>query len=329
MIKATALVTSFILLAFLLFACGPKYITSPGGLLVPLTNCKRMAGRYQQVRVRGDIIRQYESELGVPPEVGLPEEAFNLSNYAADLCHAERLYISSGEYPQYLCREERLKNAALQVDVLNALLESIHQAKDAAMKAPDINFLRNDYNERFIRELDQPCSTVPRTLSKEDLARMKDVTETKNDMGGGAVGRPRPLMSVDRPEITFEGINFLLHINAINRGQAPAGEVTLNLYFIDRDLSQPPIEAGPFSVETGIKASARMRWDVRLSKGTEIEPFYLYLQLKYKNPSELSKSYVDRFYFSWPGVKEDQSVTHMREMNQKEKFKIQEYLNGI
>lgn len=327
-LKPTNKIILFIILVSFLIGCSNQasYIKDPQGKDIVLPNCRDYIAIYSKVGIKLDLIEKYKVAINLSKVIesslqGL-EQLYALQ--ANNLCENAGTYITLGEGQQYLCRNERLSNSAEQLALINGALESIKDIEDAKSQSENIRLLIKDYHERFLKQLDSPCTEAPKVKLPADIFR--DIEKNTRE----ALKTQRPYISVSSPSIINEGQQTKLKFIWQNVGRTPAKDITGNLYFIDSMLFDKPILIIPLSMGNpmfpgmGISGRNFLEIPLLLPEQSNIPTMYVVLLLKYQD-FDTSIEFNDSYFFKWANGQ----LGFMYGVDQQEKNKIQNYVDKL
>lgn len=317
----------FIVLFSFLTGClnQQSFIKDPQGKNIAVPTCSDYVAKYSKVGLNLDILDKYKVAINLSK--GIESSLQGLGQiYAIEsktLCENAGTYITLGEGQQYLCRNERLSNSAEQLAIINSYLESIKGIEDAKSKAETIKVLIMDYHDRFLKQLDSPCSKAPTYKLPEDILR--DIEKNTSE----ELKTQRPYISLSSTSILIEGQNAKLSGIIQNTGRTQAIDLTGSIYFVDIKLSEKPILKIPISmgnpINPGMGISNRLRWGITVPINTQlnIATMYVIILLKYQGSDPPIEFSEPPYIYKWAS---DQSGV-VFEGDQEDKRKVQGYIN--
>jgi len=100
-------------------------VKDPMGREIPLPPCKEYIDKFRNVKLNINILDKYKTSIDISSEYKTSLENIH-QHYvlqAGNLCSQAATYFAAGKSEEWFCMSERLSNSAMQLEIINRVLE--------------------------------------------------------------------------------------------------------------------------------------------------------------------------------------------------------------
>ncbi len=167
------------LFCFVILSCATrtKIVIDPKtGKKIPLPEFKKeYINKVKNINFNTNILDKYKTAFDISSEYKMSLE--NIQQHyvlqVENLFSQVGIYFAVGRGDEWFCMSERLSNSVMQLEYINRILGGIKNIEDAQKESAMIKILTDDYMNRFFKQFDKPCYTVPTAIDAATIQGAK------------------------------------------------------------------------------------------------------------------------------------------------------------